>query len=81
LEEKIMKTTKRIYNLSIKGTKNYQSVSVTEGFEVEVDKDFNELEFEVEKQKLKDKLTEETKKLLNQFTESRKIDDNIDLTL
>lgn len=73
-----MKPTKRTYTVSIKASKNYQSVSLTEGFEVDVDEKFNELDFDVEKQKLKDKLVSEANDFINSFVEEREISDSID---
>jgi hypothetical protein len=74
-----MNIEKRSYVVSVKGTKNYQSVSLSEGFEVLVDEQFDVFAFEEEKQKLKDRLVVETKSLLNTFVEERKFDDEIDV--
>lgn len=60
-----MNVNKKTYNVSIKLTRKFNSISITEGFEVEVDKDFNEFEFETHKQMIKDKLIEEGKKYLD----------------
>lgn len=74
-----MKLSKKIYSVSTKGSKNYQSVTLTEGFEVSVDEDFDEFEYETQKAALKDRLITETKQYLNTFVEEREMDDSIEL--
>lgn len=59
-----MNIKERSFNVTLKATKNYNSAAVTEGLTVLVDDQFNELDWEVMKQEVKDKLTEEVKKLL-----------------
>lgn len=76
-----MKITKKEYTVSVKGSKNYQSISLTEGFETEVDEDFSQFDFESEKQLIKDRLIDEAKEYLNEFVEQRELDDNIDINL
>lgn len=78
---KNMNLEKRNYSISIKGSKNFQSVSLTEGFEVNVDEDFNELDFTQEKELLKNRLIDETKKTLTEFVDGRKVDDDIDIDI
>ena len=71
------KIKNRTYSVSAKGTRNFQSVSITEGFDVVVDETFDEFAFEAEKQRLKDRLLEETKNYLNVFTEEIAFDSDI----
>lgn len=56
-----MKITKKHYGISVKATMKYQSYTVTEGFEVEVDDDFDSFAFEEAKQELKDRVMVEAK--------------------
>jgi len=56
-----MKIIKKIYNFSLKATKNYNSVSVTEGIEAEMENDGDDVIFEKMKSDLKKKIKEETK--------------------
>lgn len=74
-----MKTTKRTYTVSVKGSKNYQSVSLTEGFEVEMDEHFNIIDFETEKNTVKERLIEETQNYLNEFVDEQALDRELDL--
>ena len=74
-----MNITKKSYTVSVKGSKNFQSVSLTEGFDVDIDDSFNAFDFEQEKQKLKDRLVDEIKSYLNVFVKEREIDDEIDI--
>lgn len=67
------------YSISVKGTRNYQSISISEGFEVAIDETFDEFQFEAEKQKLKDKLVEESKNYLNVFVEEITFDGSISI--
>lgn len=60
-----MNIEKKNYTVSVKLTRNYQSISLTEGFDVTVDDSFNEFDFEQQKQEVKDRLAEEAKKYLN----------------
>lgn len=76
-----MKITKKEYTVSVKGSKNYQSISLTEGFEVNVDEDYSHIDFESEKQQIKDRLIDEAKDYLNEFVEQRELDDSINLDL
>ena len=74
-----MKEKERTYAITLKGSRNYNSVSVTEGFTISVDDGYNQLEFESMKTSLKDKLTQEVKKLINDFDTDLRIDETIDL--
>ena len=69
-----MKINKKVWSASVKLTKNYQSINLTEGFEVEVDKDFDEFSYEAIKQDIKDRLVEEANKYINNVTNYDKID-------
>lgn len=69
-----MKINKKVWSASVKLTKNYQSINLTEGFEVEVDKDFDEFSYEAMKQDIKDRLVEEANKYINNVTNYDKID-------
>lgn len=60
-----MNISKKSYSVSVKLTRNYQSISLTEGFEVIVDDKFDEFVYEAEKQAVKDRLVEESKKYLD----------------
>jgi hypothetical protein len=71
----------RTYTVSIKGTKNYQSVNLTEGFSAVVDEKFDEFNWAAMKEDLKGRLIEETKKCLANFTEQRQFDDNIEISI
>jgi hypothetical protein len=74
-----MNITEKTYSVSIKATKNFNSVSVTEGITVKVDDTFADLEWEVSKQELKDRLIEETKKLINKWDDDLQLDKDIEL--
>ena len=69
-----MKINKKVWSASVKLTKNYQSINLTEGFEVEVDKDFDEFSYEAMKQDIKDRLVEEANKYINNVTNYDKIE-------
>ncbi len=58
-----MKVSKKSFTISYSGTKNFQSVKITEGFEVEVDETFSELE--------------EVLKEVENFSREREINDQI----
>lgn len=71
-----MKITKKHYSISVKATQNYQSYTVSEGFEVEVDDDFDSFAFEEAKQELKDRVLVEAKEgveMMNEQPEMKKI--------
>lgn len=72
-----MKLTKKNFTMTVSGTKNFQSVKLTEGFEVEVNDEFNELEFESMKSQLKDRLIKEVLAGITDFNKEREIDDAI----
>lgn len=71
----------RTYTVSIKGTKNYQSINLTEGFSAVVDEKFDEFSWATMKEDLKARLIEETKKCLNNFIQQRTLDDNIEISI
>ncbi len=73
-----MKIKTKNYSVSVKLTKNYQSINLTEGFEVEVDVDYDEFAFEAMKQEIKDRLVEEANKYINTVTNNK---DEIQLDL
>ena len=73
-----MKITEKTYEVSVKGSKNFQSVGVTESFTVLIDDKFDQLEFETTKVQLKERLIDEVKSYINQFDNEMK-NNNIDL--
>lgn len=74
-----MNIEKKTYSVSVKATRNYQSVSVSEGFDVMIDDKFNQFDFEQEKQRLKDRLVDEARTLIGGFVEQIQIDEDINL--
>lgn len=76
-----MNLKERTYTISIKGTKNFQSVNLTEGFTATVDEKFDEFEWTTMKEALKDRLIAETKKCLQGFVQERNLDDEIEISI
>lgn len=74
-----MKTTKRTCTVSVKGSRNFQSVSLTEGFEVDIDEKFNILDFENERNVVKERLINETQNFLDEFVEAQEISKNLEM--
>ena len=73
-----MNIKEKTYNVTLKGTKNYNSVSVTEGVTVFIDDNYNEFEFETYKQQLKDRLKKETRDLSDSWNNDMDIDLSIE---
>ena len=84
-----MKVTKRNFNVTIKLTKDYDSVGFTEGFELEFDEfEFGgqaEQDFENEKRKLSQKVYRDVKDFIGAITfdktdglKTKKVDLNLD---
>lgn len=71
-----MNIEKKIYNVSVKATRKFQSVSITEGFEVTMDKDYDEFQYESFKQMIKDKLIVEARQYLDNVVDT--IDVNLE---
>lgn len=69
-----MNIIKKSFSVSVKPTKNYQSIALTEGFEVVVDENFSEFDYEIEKQAIKDRLAVEAKKYLDSTTNVGNLD-------
>lgn len=62
-----MKITKRTFNFSVKESKNYNSVSIEEGFEAEVGTPFDEINFQKMKKEVKDKIKMEVRNELERM--------------
>ena len=74
-----MKVTKKSYNVSVTASKDFQSIKLTEGFEVEVNDDFDELQYEDMKTKLQDRLLSQVHGDMKKYVSERKLDDGFDL--
>jgi len=59
-----MKLTKRNFNVTVKLTKDFDSVAFSEGFEVELDGNEYEDEFENEKRRISQRVYQNTKDFL-----------------
>lgn len=56
-----MKITKKSFSLTVKASANYNTFGLSEGFEIEMDSEFNDFDFEAMRQALKDRLIAEAK--------------------
>ena len=74
-----MNIQKKSFTVSVRGSKNYQSVELSQSFDVLVDDSYDEFSFQAEQQRLKDQLIEETNNYLDSFVSSRKKSDSLDI--